>query len=248
MQIRDRITELRRVRADQLRPNPRNWRTHPPEQRDAMRGVLSEIGYADALLARPLADGTLELIDGHLRAETTPEAEVPVLVLDLDDQEAAKLLAVLDPLAGLALADAEFDELMCVREGAITEFRQKYIAEIVEFVKNNADLEFGIIWKENKAKGIPRAVLTDLISEKINRIKDAVTASGLFENKVLVKRVIAKGVPPALVEKAGVDRILKRVPEAYLKALFASALAGHYIYKFGLDANEINFYEFLKEI
>jgi len=102
MQIRDRIRELRRVRAGLLRPNPRNWRTHPAAQRDALRGVLAEIGYADALVARELPDGSLELIDGHLRAETTPEAEVPVLVVDLDDDEAAKLLAVLDPLGSLA--------------------------------------------------------------------------------------------------------------------------------------------------
>ena len=105
MQTRDRIKELRRVRASQLRPNPKNWRTHPAGQQDALRGVLAEIGYADALLARELPDGTLELIDGHLRAETTPEVEVPVLVLDVDDAEADKLLAVLDPLAAQAGID-----------------------------------------------------------------------------------------------------------------------------------------------
>ena len=105
MRIRDRIKELRRVRADRLRPHPNNWRTHPQAQQDALRGVLAEVGYADALLARELPDGSLELIDGHLRAETTPEMEVPVLILDLDDREAAKLLAVHDPLAGLAEAD-----------------------------------------------------------------------------------------------------------------------------------------------
>ncbi len=105
--IRDRIKELRRVRASQLRPHPRNWRTHPRSQRDALRGVLAEIGYADALLARQLPDGSLELIDGHLRAETTPDMEVPVLVLDVDEAEAAKLLALLDPLAGLAEADQD---------------------------------------------------------------------------------------------------------------------------------------------
>ncbi|MBC7240172.1 MAG: hypothetical protein H5T71_08750, partial [Chloroflexi bacterium] len=107
MHIRDRIKELRRVRAGDLRPNPRNWRIHPDKQRAALRGILAEIGYADALLARELADGTLELIDGHLRAETTPDAVVPVLILDLDEQEAAKLLALLDPLANLAEADTE---------------------------------------------------------------------------------------------------------------------------------------------
>jgi hypothetical protein len=107
MQIRDRIQELRRVPARKLRPSPRNWRTHPQQQRDALRGVLAEIGYADALLARQLPDGTLELVDGHLRAETTPDMEVPVLVLDLSEAEAAKLLAVHDPLAAMAEADDE---------------------------------------------------------------------------------------------------------------------------------------------
>ncbi len=102
MKIRDRIKELRRVPASQLRPNAKNWRVHPQNQQDALRGVLAEIGYADALLARQLPDGSLELIDGHLRAEITPDQEVPVLVLDVDEKEAAKLLAVLDPLAGLA--------------------------------------------------------------------------------------------------------------------------------------------------
>jgi hypothetical protein len=107
MQIRDRIKELRRVPASQLRPHPKNWRKHPQSQQDALRGVLAEIGYADALLAREMPDGSLELIDGHLRAETTPEMEVPVLIVDLDEQEAAKLLALLDPLAGMAETDQD---------------------------------------------------------------------------------------------------------------------------------------------
>lgn len=105
MDIKDRVKELRRVKASQLLPNPRNWRTHPKAQADALRGVLAELGYADALLARETPAG-LMLIDGHLRAETTPDAVVPVLVLDLDDAEADKLLATLDPLAAMATADA----------------------------------------------------------------------------------------------------------------------------------------------
>lgn len=106
MQIRDRIKELRRVPARQLRPHPRNWRKHPQTQQDAMRGVLAEIGYADALLARELSDGSLQLVDGHLRAEVAPDAIVPVLVLDVSEDEALKLLATLDPLAAMADTDA----------------------------------------------------------------------------------------------------------------------------------------------
>ena len=102
MQIRDRIKELRRVRAADLRPNPRNWRRHPTAQQDALRGLLAEVGYADALLARELPDGSLLLVDGHLRAETTPDAIVPVLVLDVSEREADKILLTLDPLSAMA--------------------------------------------------------------------------------------------------------------------------------------------------
>jgi hypothetical protein len=107
MPFRDRIKELRRVPARALRANPKNWRLHPDVQREALRSVLTEFGYADALLARELPDGSLELIDGHLRAETTPDQEVPVLVLDVSAAEADKLLAVIDPLVGLAETDGD---------------------------------------------------------------------------------------------------------------------------------------------
>ncbi|MCA9247354.1 MAG: hypothetical protein KDA42_09575 [Planctomycetales bacterium] len=113
MQVRDRIKELRRVPARDLRPNARNWRMHPEAQRNALRGVLAEIGLADALLVRELPNGVLELIDGHLRAETLPDQHVPVLVLDVDEADANKILATLDPLAAMAEANAErLDDLL----------------------------------------------------------------------------------------------------------------------------------------
>lgn len=107
MKIRDRIRELRRVPASELVPNPKNWRTHPKAQQDALRGVLAEVGMADAVLARELPDGSLMLIDGHLRAETAADANVPVLVLDVSEAEADKILATLDPLAAMADSDSE---------------------------------------------------------------------------------------------------------------------------------------------
>jgi len=105
MQIRDRIKELRRVPASELKPNPKNWRVHPEAQANALRGVLAEVGIADAVIARELEDGTLLLLDGHLRAETMGETIVPVLILDVDEAEGDKILATLDPLAAMAEAD-----------------------------------------------------------------------------------------------------------------------------------------------
>lgn len=107
MRIRDRIKSLRRVTAKDLRPNPRNWRTHPEAQQNALRGVLAQVGIADALLARELPDKSLMLIDGHLRADVDPETKWPVLVLDVTEEEADLLLATVDPLADMAEADGD---------------------------------------------------------------------------------------------------------------------------------------------
>ena len=107
MMIRDRIKDLRRVRAGDLIPNPRNWRLHGKEQVAALQGVLADIGYADAILARELPDGSLEIVDGHLRQSLDADQIVPVLVLDIDEDEAKKLLTVLDPLAAMAEANKD---------------------------------------------------------------------------------------------------------------------------------------------
>src|SRR5271156_473716 len=103
--IRDRIKEFRRVRASELIRNDKNWRKHPTAQAQALRAMLLEVGYADALIARELPDGRLKLIDGHLRAEITPDMMVPVR--DVTEEEADKLLLTLDPMAAMAEADNE---------------------------------------------------------------------------------------------------------------------------------------------
>ena len=104
MQIRDRITDFRRVPASELIPNALNWRRHPQSQSDALKGVLDEIGFADAVIARQTPDG-LELIDGHLRADVMGDDPVPVLIVDLTDEESLQLLLTLDPLAMMAEKD-----------------------------------------------------------------------------------------------------------------------------------------------
>mgnify|MGYP003145768751 FL=1 len=106
MKIRDRIVDFIRLKSGKLLPHPKNWRTHPIEQQDAMRGVLAEIGIADAILVRKIEAG-YQIIDGHLRADLDPDVEWPCLVLDLNDEEAEKLLATFDPLSSMAGVDVE---------------------------------------------------------------------------------------------------------------------------------------------
>lgn len=53
------------------------------------------------------------LIDGHLRSDTAGDEEVPVVVVDVSEQEAEKLLLSLDPLSSLADSNARaLDELL----------------------------------------------------------------------------------------------------------------------------------------
>ncbi len=106
MAVRDRILELRRVRARELIAHPRNWRRHPDAQRSALAELLDRVGYADACIARQSPQG-LVLIDGHLRRDLDDEAELPVLVLDLTEEEAELVLASLDPLAAMAIPDEQ---------------------------------------------------------------------------------------------------------------------------------------------
>ena len=102
--FQDRITELRRVPASELTANPKNWRQHPASQKAALTGLLEEIGFADAVIARETDDG-LELIDGHLRQEVMGEQEIPVLIVDVTEEEADKMLATFDPLTAMAKSD-----------------------------------------------------------------------------------------------------------------------------------------------
>lgn len=104
--VRDRIVGLRRVPAAELRANPRNWRRHPPGQQRALQALLERVGYAGALIARETPDG-LELIDGHLRADLAGSEQVPVLVVDVDEDEARLLLSTLDPLGDMAEVDTD---------------------------------------------------------------------------------------------------------------------------------------------
>ena len=106
--LRDRILDLRRIPARDLQDHQHNWRTHPQAQREALQGVLSDLGIASALLVYDSPrQGGLCVIDGHLRKSLDPAQEWPCLMLDLDDDEATYLLATHDPLGAMAEASRE---------------------------------------------------------------------------------------------------------------------------------------------
>ncbi len=152
----------------------------------------------------------------------------------------------MEVLASLSLSDEEHQKHMCANNGEIPDFRKTYVNEILDLIKANATAEFEIIWKEKQEKNIPISRLSDLVSKKINNITDAIFSSKLYVNKALFNRVSACCCPPVLIKTIGIDKIFQRVPKSYLIAMFSSRLASQYVYKYGLDANEIDFFDFVK--
>ena len=103
----DRIKDFRRVAAAELVDNPNNWRTHPQGQRDALKAILDEVGFAGAVLTRKLSNGKLEIIDGHLRKDLVGKSKIPVLITDLTVAESKLILATYDPIGAMAETNAE---------------------------------------------------------------------------------------------------------------------------------------------
>jgi len=96
----------------QLLANPKNWRLHPQEQQDALRGALDKVGWVQNVVVNKR---TGFVVDGHLRVSMAISAgeKVPVLYVDLSEAEEALILATLDPVAGMAAVNSQkLDELL----------------------------------------------------------------------------------------------------------------------------------------
>lgn len=154
----------------------------------------------------------------------------------------------LEVFASLALSDDEYEKYLCVKKNKVPLFRKKYVAEILRIIRSNSDLEYRAIEKEHKLTRTPRVIITDLLSDKINDITDSIFSSELYKDKNIFKNVISGYCPRVLLELVGWDELLQRVPAAYLRAIFASRLASKYVYSCGLDANELDFFNFIKHL
>lgn len=151
-------------------------------------------------------------------------------------------------LAALCFSNAEFAEHMQVKEnGEYPDFYKIYVNEVIRKIKANARSEFNCIWNEHERTGIPRSKLSDIISNKINSLNDKIRSSDLWQNKAIVNVVMKEALPKPLLEKLGLETIMKRVPDNYLGAIFSCYLASNYVYKFGLEATEFDFFEFMQK-
>jgi len=97
---RNRIVEHAEVDPRTLKANPKNWRTHPRAQQEALSGVLREVGWVQDVIVNKR---TGFVVDGHARIELAIAAKenVPVKYVDLTEKEEELVLASLDPLTSM---------------------------------------------------------------------------------------------------------------------------------------------------
>eukprot|EP01136_Pigoraptor_vietnamica_P010540 Opistho-1_new@48279 len=151
----------------------------------------------------------------------------------------------MEVFAALALNDEEFGEHLCVKNGVIPPFRERYVRETQDIIERNAALEFECIWRANEKTGVPRSVISDRLSNKIVQLSTDLEQSALWDNVQLRNLVLTEYCPPSLLELLGLDTLMKRVPESYLRAIFGCFLASRFVYSFGLDYSPFAFFEFM---
>jgi len=180
--------------------------------------------------------------DARLRLEE----EGVILFKDASANKGGVTSSSLEVLASLALGDDEFTRLMTTPSGKKEPaFRQQYIKEILEIIRRNAAAEFRSLWKEHNSSGQPLSVLSDLLSDKINQTTDKIYRSPLYDNKPLRRTVIRNHCPRSLIDRVGMEEIMKRVPDMYLRSIFAAGLASSYVYTQGISAGEVEFFDYV---
>ena len=159
--MKDRVKKLEWVSPLFLRPDTRNWRTHPAAQRRVFQAMRERLGNLDPVIVRIDENGDMVVVNGHLRVSTAienDESKIPVVILDVDEYEAGIILATLDPISEMAEVDT--DKMITLRGDLKDTWEQAFagIEETTEkvFIENERvdtavsdDVRRGIIEQED---------------------------------------------------------------------------------------------------
>lgn len=261
--------------ADVVLPDGSKW-SHGVQLRD--RFHLTDYATADLFVpcgGRPNAV-TEDSVKSLLRADGRPKFRMIVEGANLFMSPGARLVlekagvhvfrdastnkggvnsSSLEVFAALALPPADHAALMTYSPeagGEPPKFYNTYVQQILDTIVENARLEFRAIWSCNARDGTSKVELTQQLSRKINLMQDTIQGNlqvmSPEERDQLVRRVLAKAVPPLMVERLGVEGILRQVPQNYIGAMVGAWLASRFVYKHGNSASEVAFFLFLRSL
>jgi hypothetical protein len=115
---KNRIVGFKEEAPDQLLGSPNNWRFHPQNQQALFVKVINDIGIIAPVIANRRSG---RIIDGHMRVTLAMRQNIPtipVLYVDLTEEEEREALATFDSIGAMAGVDGQMlTELL----GEITE-------------------------------------------------------------------------------------------------------------------------------
>lgn len=174
-----------------------------------------------------------------------------VLFKDASTNKGGVTSSSLEVLNSLVLTDEEYERHVCFDKESEEppQFYQEYIKEIIARVENNAVLECRCLNQEHERTSLHRNILTDVLSDKINEINVGISHSSFYDDIDFRRKVLSLSIPMRLQELVGgIDEVLKRLPENYVRAEFARYLSSQYVYTHGIAANELDFCAFMNKL
>ncbi|KAL8882997.1 MAG: hypothetical protein Q9198_000086 [Flavoplaca austrocitrina] len=171
-----------------------------------------------------------------------------ILYKDASANKGGVTSSSLEVLASLSFDDQGFEENMCIRaDGSVPAFYDAYVKEVQKTIKKNAALEFEAIWREHQQTRMARSTLSDTLSIAITKLDEELQKTELWNNLDLRTSVLQDALPKLLLEKIGLDLIVQRVPDNYLRAIFGSYLASRFVYEHGSSPSQFAFFEFMSK-
>jgi glutamate dehydrogenase len=176
-----------------------------------------------------------------------------VLFKDAATNKGGVTSSSLEVLAGLALDEAEHRTMACVpaATNVAPAFYQSYVKDLLARIEANAAREFDRLW-DDSAKGVAGGLkthITDALSLKINKFKEFVQGSSLSRTQPLLFRyVVETYMPESLRAVVPFVKVVQRVPQPYLEAIFSAAVASGFVYATGLDGNEFSFFQYMLDL
>ena len=142
---------------------------------------------------------------------------------------------------GVICSSYEIIACMTLSPQEFAEIKPTYVREVIEILKEKADLEAKLLFREKARRGAETNLvkLSYEISAEINRVTD-ILREKLLElppTETLAPKyyfVLMAHCPRILVERYS-DRILQRIPLAHRIAIVSAAVASKLVYKEGIE-------------
>jgi hypothetical protein len=187
---RNRIVGIGERPAGEFVANPYNWRIHPKAQRDALSGVLGEVGWVTGVIVNKTTGNT---IDGHARVEEAlkigEDTPVPFIEVELTPEEEATILATFDPIGAMAAADKEQIDALLQEFNTSSQGLQDMISEMKFSVDQASAKDVSGVGSSDRGIGKIQAFKPVLLVSQIDVLENAIMATGMINRGEAIEEI-----------------------------------------------------------